>query len=115
MWRLLRDVGLDRATEVITWNVVPWYVGTGTKVRPVNRADMAEARPAVHVSPLLPRLRVVVLLGKNAAKAWRYLGSDLPTIECPHPSPLSVNRYPWVRDRIRDALTEARRAASRAS
>lgn len=33
MWHLLRDAGIDRARDVVTWNVVPWYIGDGTKIR----------------------------------------------------------------------------------
>jgi len=112
MWTLLGDVGCDRANEVVTWNVCPWYVGSGTKIRPVNRDDLDDARPAVEeFFSLVPDLRVAVLLGKAAARGWKHLEIDLPTIECPHPSPLSVNTAPGRRDQIRQALMDARRDA----
>ncbi len=27
VWVLLRDAGIDRRSEYVAWNVVPWYVG----------------------------------------------------------------------------------------
>lgn len=33
MWQLLREAGVDRQVEVVTWNVVPWYVGDDSKIR----------------------------------------------------------------------------------
>jgi hypothetical protein len=37
------------------WNVVPWYVGDGTKIRPVGDPDLIEAQPALReVLSLLP-------------------------------------------------------------
>ena len=111
LWYLLRDVGLDRGRELVGWNIVPWHVGRGS----VRRADIDEARPVTQeFIALLPKLRVVLLFGKKAAQAWPYLNIDLPTIECPHASPLAVNRYPGVRDRIRQALAEARKLAGTA-
>jgi hypothetical protein len=116
MWNLLREAGIDRARDVVTWNVVPWYVGTGTRIRPVVRDDLEEARPALNeLLSLLRAIQVVVLLGRKAARGWRHIGSELSAIEAPHPSPLSVNRYPWVRGAIRGALVEARRRSDGAT
>src|SRR5680860_1484559 len=30
LWELLRDAGIDRSCDLVTWNVVPWYIGDGT-------------------------------------------------------------------------------------
>lgn len=35
MWGLLRDAELDRAL-VVTWNVVPWYIGNDTATQEVR-------------------------------------------------------------------------------
>jgi hypothetical protein len=111
LWALLDQAGVDRR-EIATWNVVPWYVGDETVIRPVSGADLEEARPALReLVSLLPQVRVVVLLGRKAAAGWRRAGVDLPTIEAPHPSPLVVNVRPAARARIRGALMEARRRA----
>lgn len=60
---------------------------------------------------MLPNVRVVVLLGRPAAKAWRTLGFDLEAIEASHPSPLNLNTHPERREEIRLALAEARSRA----
>jgi hypothetical protein len=55
----------------------------------------------------MPELRVVLLFGKPAAKAWVEVGIDLPTIHAPHPSPRNLNSRPHYRDVILEALIEA--------
>ncbi len=109
MWTLLREAGIDRNTEYIAWNVVPWYVGDGRRIRAVRAADLSEAKQATEeLLGLLPTVRVVVLFGKAAARAWHRIGAPLDAIEAPHPSPRNVNSRPWVREAIRTALIEAR-------
>lgn len=38
------EVGIDRKRTAI-WNVVPWYVGTGSVIRSVMAADIREGQP----------------------------------------------------------------------
>jgi uracil-DNA glycosylase len=112
MWNLLQEAGIDRGGEVATWNVVPWYIGDGTKIRPAQASDVAEARQATReLLSLMHKVRVVVLLGRPAAKAWRALGLEIETIEAPHPSPLNLNTRPERREEIRVALIQARSRA----
>jgi uracil-DNA glycosylase len=113
MWRLLRDAGIDRGTDVVTWNVVPWYLGDGQKIRGARSGDLADAREATtELLGLLPHLRVAVLLGKPAAKAWVDLGIDMPTVEAGHPSPMNVNTRPGARQDILTALRKAKEMAA---
>ncbi len=81
--------------QTIIWNVVPWYVGTATKIRAVNRRDIDEAMPHLqHLLQLLPRLRVAVLVGRKAQRVRTVLERIRPEceiLECPHPSPLALN------------------------
>lgn len=64
------EADLDR-TRTVIWNVVPWYVGTGTKIRAVNAADIRIAQLALtSLLDMLPALRAVVFL------AGRPLESD---------------------------------------
>ena len=108
MWQLLRDAGIDRGRDVVTWNVVPWYIGDGTKIRPTRASDLEEAREATReLLSLLPDIRVVVLFGRPAAAAWRSLGFNLEAIQASHPSPLNLNTRPERREEIRLALAEA--------
>ena len=89
---LLADAGIDRR-EVLVWNVVPWYVGDGKRIRPVNRRDLAEA--ALYLDKLLgllPRLRYAVLMGLKAQRATQLEGrEDLNIIKTYHPSPQVFN------------------------
>lgn len=32
MWTLLNEAGIDRGSDYVAWNVVPWYIGTETGV-----------------------------------------------------------------------------------
>lgn len=112
MWHLMREAGVDRRTDVVTWNVVPWYIGGDTKIRPAESDDLLDARPYIaEMLTLLDSLRAVVLIGKHAARGWERLGLNLPTVLAPHPSPQNLNTRPHCRAQIRDALVEARRLA----
>ncbi len=112
MWELLREAGYDRRRDVVTWNVVPWYIGSDRKIRPAESDDLIEARPYLdELLELLTELRVVVLIGKHAARGWSRLEIDVPTVDCPHPSPQNLNSRPHFRPLILDALREAKRTA----
>ncbi len=92
-----------------SWNVVPWYIGSDTKIRAATSSDLQEARPALtELLSLLPDLRVVILFGKSAAAAWEQSGVKLRTIRAPHPSPRNLNGRPQYRSVILNALLQAR-------
>lgn len=116
MWHLLRDAGIDRATEYASWNIVPWYVGDGRTIRRVNNADIDEARPALlELLDLLPKLRVVMLFGDAAQKGWRRarINRGVGIVEVRHPSPQWLHRYPSAREKLRDAFAAAKDIAER--
>ncbi len=104
---LNREAGIDRDRTVV-WNVVPWYIGSGKKIRPANRRDLGAAAPAlVRLVALLPRLHSIVLVGGKAATARAAIEQLVPQAivhRMPHPSPMYVNRAPGNRDVIRDCL-----------
>ena len=89
--------GLPRS-RTITWNAVPWYIGTGQRIRAATNHDLHTAEK--HLSELvelLPRLRVVVLLGRKSQRyrvAISRLAPSATVLSCPHPSPLSFNGRP---------------------
>lgn len=90
------------------WNIIPWYIGSGQKIRPAAQADI---RPGLvyleRLLPLLAHLQVVALVGRKAQQAERLLRERLPQatfIEMPHPSPQFVNFAPGNRDLLRTAL-----------
>jgi hypothetical protein len=38
-FELNRETGIPRALTV-TWNIVPWYIGSGSKIRPAQKPDL---------------------------------------------------------------------------
>jgi uracil-DNA glycosylase len=91
---LNQEAGLSRARTII-WNVVPWYVGSGEKIRAVTIADIRASSPHLQeLLGLLPALRAVVLVGLKAQRArpvFEHLAPHCTLFACPHPSPLSLN------------------------
>ena len=80
----MREAGIPRK-QTVTWNVVPWWDGT-TKV---TAADLREgAEETRRLMGLLPRLRVVVFVGKKALRARPHLeDTGLAFFSSYHPSP----------------------------
>lgn len=110
---LEEEAGLDRR-RVLHWNIVPWYVGDGTRIRGVNARDLEEALPwLAELLQLLPCLKVVVLCGRKPQRGWtRYSGPrphGLVVLACPHPSPVNVNSRREARGVILSAFDTARR------
>jgi uracil-DNA glycosylase len=69
LWHLIHDAGIPRS-ETLIWNIVPWYVGTGKRIRPVNAADIRLALPYLkELLGLLPQLQLIVLVGRKAQSA----------------------------------------------
>lgn len=109
MNKLLYESGLKRE-ETILWNIVPWYVGTGKKIRPVKMSDIKQVLPFLkQLIALLLNLRVIVLVGKRAQSAKNHLAklTELPIICSYHPSNLSLNsdanRYSYILEKFQDA------------
>jgi len=76
----------------VTWNVIPWWNGT----RKVTASELREGVECIReLTTLLPKLRVVVLVGDKAAKARPYLEmTGLALFASAHPSPLV--RASWI-------------------
>ena len=108
---LAREAGIDRKRSVV-WNVVPWYIGSERKIRAANAMDVSAGMGSLdRLLDLLPLLRVVVLFGKKAQRAEAHIRSIRPGIKvsnCPHPSPLFVNRKPGNRELLLSELRTAR-------
>jgi L-seryl-tRNA(Ser) seleniumtransferase len=114
MWSLLREAGIDRARDYVAWNIVPWYVGDEDKGGNATAVDLQAARPALaELISLLPKLRVVVLCGRQAQQGWKRaaIPTDAATFSAPHPSRRSMIGSPTRRAELLDALIEARRLA----
>lgn len=104
------EAGLDRK-RVVHWNVIPYYIGTTSKIRARDPSDVAAAGPLLsELLGLLPKLRCVILGGGAAQQAWRNFApspTDLTVFECPDPSPTNVNTRPGTRAAIVLALAAA--------
>jgi uracil-DNA glycosylase len=96
-FEISREVGIDRK-RIAIWNTVPWYIGSGKKIRSANSADIvAGIETLAELLQLLPKLSAIVLVGGKAQKANGHIRSVAPHFKVftsPHPSPLFVNRKP---------------------
>mgnify|MGYP005853568119 CR=1 FL=1 len=112
-FELNQEAGIDRRLTVI-WNVVPWYIGDGRRIRAAKREDLSAGTESLReLVALLPRLEVVVLVGRKAGNARGLVEGIAPKsriFECPHPSPMFVNRATGNRERILGVLREVRSA-----
>lgn len=104
-FELALEAGLDRKRTVL-WNAVPWYIGTGKKIRAANAADLAQGLESLKsLLDLLPKIQRVVFVGRKAQKARPLLDpARYELLSCPHPSPVFVNRKPGNRARILEVL-----------
>lgn len=104
---LLNDANIPRKSTVL-WNVVPWYIGTGEKIRPANSCDIRSGIESLgELLGLLPQLRGVCLVGSKAQKAKDRLRNLRPMLfieGCPHPSPMFINRKAENRQALLDRL-----------
>lgn len=94
-FEISREAGINRK-HIVTWNVVPWYIGAGQRIRPATRADIAVGIESLaELLSLLPSLRAVVLVGGKAQKAESHIRGVAPHLQVftsPHPSPMFINR-----------------------
>jgi uracil-DNA glycosylase len=108
--RLNRAAGIDRSQTAL-WNIVPWYVVSGTRPRPGKApVTTASASHLERLFGLLPHLRCVVLVGAPAAKAAPIIATLRPgalSFEAPQPSAVFLNRSAGNRDRILSILKAA--------
>jgi len=106
---LNEKAGIDRRRTMI-WNAVPWYIGSGTKVRPAKRDDVREADEWLKaLLATLQQLQIVVFVGQKAMYAQGVVQRcrpDVHVMKMPHPSPMFINRAPDNRARVLAALQE---------
>ena len=106
---LNREAGLDR-TLTVSWNIIPWYIGTGSKIRPARSDDIAEALPYLEsLLASLPRLHVAVLVGRKAQRAEPCVHQQAPNVDVVHmlhPSPLVLNTNKAARTAVLGMLKQ---------
>jgi uracil-DNA glycosylase len=109
-YELTQAAGLERKSTVV-WNVVPWYIGSGQRIRAATTTDLqAGLRPLPRLLALLSELRVVVLIGRKAERAAPGIAQTSPGLKlpaCPHPSPMYVNNAQGNRAKILFVLKAA--------
>jgi hypothetical protein len=92
---LNEEAGIDRRLTV-SWNLIPWFIGTGGEKDLAFREDLERAVPYLkELIHLLSLTDVVVLVGSNTWKQEgliRSLARPKKIFTCPMPSPLWVNR-----------------------
>src|SRR5207245_3002916 len=90
-FQINQQSGIPRK-RTITWNIVPWYIGSGSRIRPANSDDVESGlRRLNSLLDLLPKLRAVVLVGQKAQRSSSNIAKLRPGIrlfKSPHPSPL---------------------------
>jgi uracil-DNA glycosylase len=110
-YELNEQAGLLRQRTAV-WNVVPWYIGSGSKIRPANLQDIREGMKTLGcLLKLLPELRAVVLLGRKAQRVGDFIAEKNPRLRvftCPHPSPLYVRIKPENQAMILRRLEDVR-------
>ncbi|ABL65638.1 uracil-DNA glycosylase [Chlorobium phaeobacteroides] len=108
---LTKEAGIDRKSTVL-WNVVPWYIGSGSKIRPATIQDIKPALDSLRLLlSMLTKLQSIVLVGCKAALVEsdvRRMHPAIKVFKISHPSPLFVNRLPGNREKL---LEEIKRVA----
>lgn len=93
----MEEAGIPRRLTII-WNVIPWWNGT----RRIAGAELRDGVSAViDLVALLPELKVIVLVGRKAARARSLLeGRNAHLFESAHPSPIVRASRPDLRKSI---------------
>lgn len=106
---LLEESGLS-PYALLPWNAYPWYINRAPKAAELD----AGVETILHLIELTPKLKIVLLQGGDADRAWRRLLRISPGIESEHgltvvrtfhPSPQAL----FVRDPERRAARAKRR------
>ena len=87
--------GISRKLAII-WNIVPWYIGDGKKIRHPSHSELNVGfNHLTKLLLILEKIKVIVLVGKHASNAaLGKLKQDAPNlviIEVPHPSGTNIN------------------------
>ena len=105
------DSDIDRR-DTLVWNVIPWYIGSGSKIRPGTSQDRDEARePVGELFEWLPDLTAVILMGGKAKRAFSKLKykTDAAVFATLHPSPIVYGTRRTAHSEILAVLREVGR------
>jgi len=108
-FELNAEAGIPRE-ETVTWNIVPWYIGTDKKIRAAASGDIKEGLLYLYqLVELLVDLKLMVLVGRKAQRVSKQLSakySGVQILHCYHPSPQFINRKPENRLLLLNQLKE---------
>lgn len=68
LWHFLDEAGIGQG-DGVPWNAYPWYINA----KPTRAQLAAGVDPLMRIIELMPRLQAVLLLGKDAQRAWPLL------------------------------------------
>ncbi len=117
VWRAYAATGLRRDRSLI-WNAVPWYLGGTDKISSARPSDIRAARGwLLAFLGLLPRLEVIIGLGRAAQRALAEQQHEpavgLTVLSAPHPSQRVYNRPgAGARDLVHAAFATAAQVSS---
>ena len=91
IFKFMEQANIPRKLTVI-WNIIPWWNG----MRKVTAKELKEGAATIDsLVKLLPALAVIVMVGRKAKKARRFLkNTGLELIDSYHPSPIVRATYP---------------------
>ena len=107
---LLTSAGIARHVSLL-WNIVPWYIGSGKKIRAARLTDISEgARYLARLLSILPKLQVVALVGRKAQVATSRVASlsNARIFHTLHPSNQVVTCWPEKRRQLQADLCRIR-------
>ena len=114
-FELNKEANLDRCLTA-SWNVVPWYLGDGKRIRAARIKDIREGLEHLwSLLELLKDIQVVVLGGRKAQRAKSDTQDKRPDIcvtDMWHPSPQSLRPVPSRREEILETLKKVAREIS---
>ncbi|MEK9201370.1 MAG: uracil-DNA glycosylase [Patescibacteria group bacterium] len=93
--------------NTISWNIVPWYIGNGDKIRPAGKSDIEEGKQwFFELLRLLTSLEYIVLVGAKARSIHPWLSSrtDARILSCHHPSNRVKASSPNLMKESRDVM-----------
>jgi len=119
---LLSEASIPRES-VLVWNVVPWYVGDGKRIRAVTPADIDAAfEPLGRVLDAMTSLERIVLVGRKAQRVeprlrerFRMRRETIDIARTWHPSPQVFNISPDRKAEARAAFVALGRSLARPS
>ena len=97
--------------ETVLWNIIPWYIGTGKRIRPARRSDIQKGQTYLHrLLALLPNLDAIVLVGRKAQATATFLSTvtSARVFQPLHPSAQVITCWPEKRVQLMEELRSVR-------